>query len=578
MSCEGLSEWLTELLDERLPPKEVAWLEAHLQECSVCAEELALQKEARSALKALPQIPAPGNLLKSIWKAIKYNQWEGAGLIVLKKKNEEKLKTGRVRRVSSASLKAISGDQPVVAQPQRSKVTPRSAMAAGLVALALCGGTIMLLRDLQRSPARPGRIDSVGGIADRGESQPRARDKAAPSNDRLALRSSKRPERGDLSQKKRDQWNSKYSARDGIEEKDKKPVLREGPRAAQKLVDQLKKDLSKRLEGDPEKEKALGTKLKKERRASTTGKAAVGRTLQDAADGGKADDKKAELRANSRGINRNRKSAQDAREAGEGMNESQPEGEDSAKGRSSSRITKPSQQGQNSKGKSLKSEGQSGAGEQQGEKLRRSRKQFGGFDSQQGTRGKKTGSVPSTRILVVAQRPTQMYALLQDAVAKLRLTQKCQFSLSASPKVGSRSQKRDRVLSFSGLTAAELSRLQAEVQRLMVAQKKGQLASLLAKRNSRDVRPNSKGGKPRPLSLNSAESAESGKKGGSSLKQSAAGKDAQRHGKATPETTKKQPSASAAGKKVAEAKKGKGPVTLTPGYQFRIVIQAPKKN
>ena len=172
MSCEGLSEWLTELLDERLPPKEVAWLEAHLQECSVCAEELALQKEARSALKALPQIPAPGNLLKSIWKAIKYNQWEGAGLIKLKKKNEEKLKTGRVRRVSSASLKAISGDQPVVAQPQRSKVTPRSAMAAGLVALALCGGTIMLLRDLQRSPARPGRIDSVGALLTEARASP----------------------------------------------------------------------------------------------------------------------------------------------------------------------------------------------------------------------------------------------------------------------------------------------------------------------------------------------------------------------------------------------------------------------
>ena len=53
-------ELLAGFVDGTLPAEERASVERHLAECARCAEEVSLAAEARSALRALPLLEAPG--------------------------------------------------------------------------------------------------------------------------------------------------------------------------------------------------------------------------------------------------------------------------------------------------------------------------------------------------------------------------------------------------------------------------------------------------------------------------------------------------------------------------------------
>jgi Putative zinc-finger len=55
-------ELLAEYLDGELPPARRSEVEAHLASCPTCADEVALAREAREALGALPEVPAPTGL------------------------------------------------------------------------------------------------------------------------------------------------------------------------------------------------------------------------------------------------------------------------------------------------------------------------------------------------------------------------------------------------------------------------------------------------------------------------------------------------------------------------------------
>jgi hypothetical protein len=55
-------ELLAEYVDGELPADRRAEVEAHLTTCPTCTEEVALAREARGALQALPEVPAPTGL------------------------------------------------------------------------------------------------------------------------------------------------------------------------------------------------------------------------------------------------------------------------------------------------------------------------------------------------------------------------------------------------------------------------------------------------------------------------------------------------------------------------------------
>ena len=57
---------LAEYADGTLTPEAEAEVEAHLAECATCREELALATEARAALGALPEVPAPEGLTLNV--------------------------------------------------------------------------------------------------------------------------------------------------------------------------------------------------------------------------------------------------------------------------------------------------------------------------------------------------------------------------------------------------------------------------------------------------------------------------------------------------------------------------------
>jgi Putative zinc-finger len=55
-------ELLADYVDGELPADRRAEVEAHLTACPTCTEEVALAREARGALQALPEVPAPTGL------------------------------------------------------------------------------------------------------------------------------------------------------------------------------------------------------------------------------------------------------------------------------------------------------------------------------------------------------------------------------------------------------------------------------------------------------------------------------------------------------------------------------------
>ena len=59
-------ELLAGFVDGTLPAEERASVERHLAECARCAEEVSLAAEARSALRALPLLEAPGLTVKDL--------------------------------------------------------------------------------------------------------------------------------------------------------------------------------------------------------------------------------------------------------------------------------------------------------------------------------------------------------------------------------------------------------------------------------------------------------------------------------------------------------------------------------
>lgn len=66
MTCASVQRWFSPYLDERLSADQRAALEAHLAGCTRCAGELAALKRVMGALRSLPPVEAPSDLLAGV--------------------------------------------------------------------------------------------------------------------------------------------------------------------------------------------------------------------------------------------------------------------------------------------------------------------------------------------------------------------------------------------------------------------------------------------------------------------------------------------------------------------------------
>jgi anti-sigma factor RsiW len=68
--CQQADDWLDQALEGTLPPRDERAWQRHLEECPRCRQRFDLAKRAMDALRCLPDVEPPADLLRRVMEAL----------------------------------------------------------------------------------------------------------------------------------------------------------------------------------------------------------------------------------------------------------------------------------------------------------------------------------------------------------------------------------------------------------------------------------------------------------------------------------------------------------------------------